>query len=413
MIKYNIRTYTRLYMELRRLITLLLFLFLMGCTSQMETPESTSKESLFEVTVDESHTSDNSPANASKDVRSERALVYFVPQDQSLIHERFAPQSLELASALEAVGLSMFVSFDWAETNRMLADGTAQALLIHFEAQEMVDVAQLRQRAAVQNVAVGAIGIEGLVLAEMLGVPSLFTSVWGDAGYETYTTPHFYYVYAFDIEGDEADIQALIDAGWQPGENSAQYDVEISKPLSISGGAATDSLLYSENGLENLFTAFKTKERPSPPSTPLLYLAAKDEPDPLLASGAVETHDITIANSFDELKSIKEARPIGGAIIIHQSRFDEVDKAWLRVAYNQQTVIAGINITMSELAEAVGGPSSGWSEGWQQETFFSLLTTKGSSYSSTTENIYDNDFDLFISLIERDISNPPELTIDN
>lgn len=156
----------------------------------------------------------------------------------------------------------------------------------------------------------------------------------------------------------------------------------------------------------------------------ILYFAASSDIDPLLASSELTSRNITIVQNFTELRSLENTMSDVGAIIIHESRLEELDKEWMQTVYLQGTVVAGLNVTIKELASVVDErmvlEDPVWTDGWQQEPYFSILSYKpngdkqeqalaeeeGKLHATimrTTDNISDDNFGMFFYTIDRDM----------
>ena len=159
----------------------------------------------------------------------------------------------------------------------------------------------------------------------------------------------------------------------------------------------------------------------------ILYLASNSltEADPFLESSELASRNVVIVHDFAELQDLRENHLEVGAIVINGSRVDDLDTKWIQDVYAQETVVAGLNITITDLAEIVGDKAvaqdSAWTDGWQQEPFFSMLSYKltGTAEeqerannegvflgmaSRNTDNIVDGDFGLFFHLIDMAIT---------
>ena len=160
----------------------------------------------------------------------------------------------------------------------------------------------------------------------------------------------------------------------------------------------------------------------------MLYLAPKDSADLGLqiSESELATNGVAIVRDSTALTGLLESDPnAADAVIVHGSRLSEVDRSWLRVLYRRGVVIAGINMTMKELAEFLGEElitgDEAWNDGWQKEPFYSILAFKAPSspdeqakaqaegkvvgtVASSTDNIRSQDeLSAFLSLIRRDI----------
>lgn len=134
------------------------------------------------------------------------------------------------------------------------SQGELDVLVIHYKAIDKVEPDELKVLFKEKGVTVAGIGFPGLDLAELVGVPTLFTATWPqDVGREAYTTPHYFYIYSYSVKGDQSDIEKLEAAGWQPGQAPPG---NITQPLSVSGGAASDSLLTAD-GVSTLLHLIK------------------------------------------------------------------------------------------------------------------------------------------------------------
>lgn len=157
----------------------------------------------------------------------------------------------------------------------------------------------------------------------------------------------------------------------------------------------------------------------------ILYFAADFglNSDPFLELEEVSRRNIIPVQSFLELKALEDTQQVG-AIIIHKTRLDDLDEEWIQDVYSHGTVVAGLNVTIKELALVVDDQmvlrDPVWADGWQREPYFSVLSYKPNgdeqeqalakeegkihaTISHTTDNISDNDFGIFFYIIDRDM----------
>lgn len=184
----------------------------------------------------------------------------------------------------------------------------------------------------------------------------------------------------------------------------------------------------------SLLTLTKTKESAAQPiqsfnnhGKTILYFAPDSnvDSDPLLESSELKRHNVLIVQDFAELKNFENTLPAVGAIIIHASRLDELEMEWMQNIYAQGTTIAGLNVTIRNLAGIVGDKmvtnDPVWTDDWYQEPYFSVLSYKPNgteaeqelakkegrihaTISHTTDNVIDGDFGLFFQIIDADIT---------
>jgi hypothetical protein len=151
-----------------------------------------------------------------------------------------------------------------------------------------------------------------------------------------------------------------------------------------------------------------------------------------LSEEDVEENWVTIVHEFSELEGLAAANPDNvDAIVIDGSRLHDTNQSWLQGQYQQGRVIAGVNTALRDLGRFVGDDfvanDLAWTEGWQQEPFYSILAFKPTGTSDeqararaegrllggasrSTDNIRNHgDVDVFLSLIRRDIRELREL----
>ncbi|MDT8307832.1 MAG: hypothetical protein RRC07_18000 [Anaerolineae bacterium] len=165
-------------------------------------------------------------------------VVYLVPDDLSELESQVRPKEMEAAG-----NVVVQLASDWPSARKQIEETNADALIIHYTAMPLVDTAELSERFLQGELTVTGIGIPGLDLALAIGAPSLFTSTWSsDQGY---TTPLYFYTYSLSIVGTADDVMR-----WQNRDALSGEAVEnIEKPMSISGRATTESLLYNDSEL--------------------------------------------------------------------------------------------------------------------------------------------------------------------
>lgn len=149
-------------------------------------------------------------------------IIFLVPTDTTLIQEPLRPDTIGATALLRNAGVTLNATDSWTEAVALIEGEYGRSLLIHSAALPMVDQAELQTLFDEQQIPVGAVGIPGLELAEMLGDRGLYTTVWSEES--DYTTPNFYYIF--------------------------------SKSSATSGGATTNSLLAAD-GYSSLFSSFK------------------------------------------------------------------------------------------------------------------------------------------------------------
>jgi hypothetical protein len=167
-----------------------------------------------------------------------------------------------------------------------------------------------------------------------------------------------------------------------------------------------------------------------PAGESILYLASGPQTvndDLGISVEDLELQGMTIYYEFDELKRAADSfsHP-ADAIVVHVSRLSEVDQEWLRAKFRSSVIVAGVNITIRELADYVGDTTlqgdEAWTDGWQGGRFFSVIGYKPTGTSEeqqlatqqglqlahmahSTDNIQSpDDVGFFLSIIRRNIS---------
>lgn len=173
-------------------------------------------------------------------VTTPQNVVYFVSPNTQLVEDALQPQILQRDNALlEQYNLSLQATSDWKTISDLLAKHELDVVIVHHSAMDLVVPSEI-EAAIKQGVVVAGIGIPGLDLAELAGDPALFTSTW--SAEEGYTTSYYFYIYSYEVVGDQAEIDRLRASGWQVGEE-ASSDIIVQKPISIKYNASTDTLL--------------------------------------------------------------------------------------------------------------------------------------------------------------------------
>jgi hypothetical protein len=163
-------------------------------------------------------------------------VLFFIPEDQTLLEPEVAVERLRDAAPYP-VGFTP----RWSEVEALASRDELDALMIHHAALAEVDWDVVQQWFQREGIVVGGLGIPGEELAELVGMPGLYDPRMGG-----YTTPLYFFIYSYRIEGNAGDIARAEEAGLQ------EPAAGIRNPLSRSGGGSTESLLV-ENGLEMMF----------------------------------------------------------------------------------------------------------------------------------------------------------------
>lgn len=117
----------------------------------------------------------------------------------------------------------------------------------------------------------------------------------------------------------------------------------------------------------------------------IIYLASSLETvgsDLLIPAGELEAKGVTLVYGFDGIKSMfdkEETAP--EAIILHKSRLNEVDKDWIQKIYPTGVVMAGVNVSVHELAALLGDERAAQDPNWPDPVnvpYFSILHMKSS-----------------------------------
>ncbi|MBI4670275.1 MAG: hypothetical protein HY741_01230 [Chloroflexi bacterium] len=131
----------------------------------------------------------------------------------------------------------------------------------------------------------------------------------------------------------------------------------------------------------------------------IIYLAptslaiSEDVPGSLTA---LQREGVKVVHDFPTLKQTVESNQSAandnatkrgriGAVIVHQHSLSEVDIKWLKSQYDRGTIIAGINIKMSELADLIADPAlrakaKAWPDERYKTPFYSYSGQKSGSW---------------------------------
>lgn len=91
----------------------------------------------------------------------------------------------------------------------------------------------------------------------------------------------------------------------------------------------------------------------TPPDKHIVYFVTEDSgqiSDLVMPQKLAATLGSQTAHSWEEVLNQNAARAID-ALIIHNSKLDEVDRSWASSAYRNGTVIAGLNISGQQMAD--------------------------------------------------------------
>lgn len=166
-------------------------------------------------------------------------IMYFVPEDNSLIEANISPSAFNKVDTQEA-GYSYVnevgATSDWKIIEELVTKGELDALIIHHAAQEVVDWIELRTWFQNDGLIVAGIGLPGDELATLLGAPSLF--IRQDAEEMDFD----YFIYYVQVSGQPEDVEKVVDAGFA----SEELD-DVKEPLSV-GRSASRGFLFGEMG---------------------------------------------------------------------------------------------------------------------------------------------------------------------
>lgn len=185
-------------------------------------------------------------------------VMYLIPKDDSQIDNKVRPERLR------QVGITQIGdTTEWKTIESLFSEDKLDALIIHHASLPSVNVSEL-QDIFMTGVPVAGIGIHGKELADILGLPALYTTTWPpEFGY---TTSNFYFIFTLLINGNlndgsldditQIDLNRYIEitraeADAQKAELEQFLSTREEKAFSLRIKASTDSL----NGLlDNFFT---------------------------------------------------------------------------------------------------------------------------------------------------------------
>ena len=166
-------------------------------------------------------------------------IMYFVPEDNSLIEAQISPDTLNEVDS-QAVGYTYVnevgTTSDWKVIEELVAKGELDVLIIHHAAQEAVDWVELKSWFQNDGLIVAGIGLPGDELARSLGAPGLFIRQ-GAAEMD-----FDYFIYSVYVSGQSEDVEKVVDGGFA----SEELD-NIKAPLSV-GKSASRGFLFGELG---------------------------------------------------------------------------------------------------------------------------------------------------------------------
>jgi len=177
---------------------------------------------------------------AAETITAPQNIIYFVSPNSQLIEDELQPQVLQEDNArLEQYNFSLQTTSDWKTISDLLAKHDLAVLILHHSAMDLIVPSEIKT-AINQGLVIAGIGIPGLELAELAGAPALFTSTWSSE--EGYTTPYYFYIYSYEVVGDQTEIDRLRASGWQLGQDMPD-NIVVQQPISIKYQASTDTLL--------------------------------------------------------------------------------------------------------------------------------------------------------------------------
>lgn len=99
------------------------------------------------------------------------------------------------------------------------------------------------------------------------------------------------------------------------------------------------------------------------------------------SSQALQAEGFQIVTDYPSLKSqVEQQRP--DAIVLHKKQLGQIDPKWVAAQYRKGVIVAGINMTMREIAAWVEDPSimdANWTDSWYKMPFYSYAGMKEST----------------------------------
>jgi hypothetical protein len=171
------------------------------------------------------------------------SVMLLIPSDLGAIEEKFKPKNLVQLGILD-----LGVTTEWKTISELAESGQLKALIIHHAALSNVNRGELSSWFRNDRLVLTGLGIQGDVLAELVGMRGLFIyPFW-------YTHPEFFYTYAYYITGTSEDLPLF-----EGDDGSSDFKVTgVKSPLHISSSFTTDSLLEDSDAKRMLLV---TKER--------------------------------------------------------------------------------------------------------------------------------------------------------
>jgi len=112
--------------------------------------------------------------------------------------------------------------------------------------------------------------------------------------------------------------------------------------------------------------------------------ASEDVPG---SSQALQGEGFQIVSDFTSMKRQTEQQQ-PDAIVLHKKLLGKVDQKWIAHQYRKGVIVAGINITMRELATYVDDPDilqGNWTEDWHKKPYYSYAGKKPSTDASSVQ----------------------------
>lgn len=171
------------------------------------------------------------------------SVMLFIPSDPQTIEEKFDPEKL-----VELGVLDLGVTTEWQAISELAKAGQLEGLIIHHAALDKVNSDELSSWFRNDKLVLTGLGIQGDQLAEIVGMPGLFSAPsW-------YDHKEFFYTYAYAIEGTPEDLSLFEGDDGSPDFKGK----DVKSQLHRSSSFVTDSLLEDSDAKRMLLV---TKER--------------------------------------------------------------------------------------------------------------------------------------------------------